>query len=187
MITWTQNESITLLEVNFGNEIIKFRLSNDLIPYLVNNTPRVFYVYVFYKNQNISELVNFEGLKPYVRQTSKLTIKVPASADGTFNQVSTSGSDGFFIIKRGDVYEDKFLGPNGWQIQEYRHSFILWEKQQNENFFTSPLQQTTQSLKTPTQNFICPSCGEELEMKYSYCPVCFKIFSDPVADVDFLL
>lgn len=183
MIQWEQNEAFVLIKAQADDKSVVFRLDDDAIIHLINNTPRIYYFILYYGGKVYEDVINFDNLQPIIKRQTKLSIKVQQTSKQETSVQTTT--DGYYVILRGESFLERCLSKSGWQTQEYRFSFALWDLKNFEKKIKDiPIkQEENQVVEEP--KIVCSNCNAVLEFDYEICPVCFtyRIKREPDVEV----
>lgn len=183
MIQWEQNEAFVLIKAQIEDKSVVFRLDDDAIIHLINNTPRIYYFILYYGGKVYEDVINFDNLQPIIKRQTKLSVKVQQTSKQQINVQSST--DGYYVILRGESFLERCLSKNGWQTQEYRFAFALWDLKNFEKKIKDiPIIEQGNKVEEQTK-IVCSSCNSVLETDYEICPVCFvyRIKREPDVEV----
>jgi len=199
-LNWTQTDKIIIATVNIDEKVLKFSLEKKIINNLINHTPRIYYFKLNYKGKTYDYIADFNGLKPLVRLSKTLSIKIKSNKPNHIKSVSEFGN---YVIARGESFMDRYMGISGWQTQEYNFELIVLDEANKPiiNKITSQIieetntiqqkdlktlvEQKTTSLSPETQK--CKNCGAETMSNIDVCPNCFALLTNAENDVDFAI
>lgn len=194
LVEWKQIQDAVFISLKTDKGNKEIRLNPKVINYILAQTPKILFIYLYDSGQKYTFMADFKGLQPIVGHQSKLkiTVKSNIQAEQTFQK-----PEKYYVIARGESYQDRYLSPQGWQIQEYPFSIddeikekerqITSEKLDEQNF--SQNSEPTETLKqtAPPDSKICPYCNQKIPIELSTCPFCFHSLQSPEQGVDFIL
>lgn len=194
LVEWNQIKDIVLITLETDTEKKEVKLDPKIINYILAQTPRILSFYFYDSGQKYVFMADFKGLKPIVGSQSKLKIslKTNSSVEQTFRK-----PEKYYVIARGESYQDRYLSPKGWQIQEYPFAIedefkkteepIVSEKINEQNFSQNSEHTETLKQTAPADSIICPHCNQRIPIELSTCPLCFHSLEAAEQGVDFIL
>ncbi len=200
-IDWKQNGNKISLIFKVSEQNQNILLDSKILPLIVAHTPKVFFVKIKYNGQIYDFIVDFTGIKPVINRRNSLKISTKKSAQA---QQNIQPQDNFYVIMRGESFQQRFLSRNGWTAQEYAFPIQFIENQevtkqettvktkfeQYENKGNAQsTQQVKATIKTKAKSTLqeCPVCNAVIIDNVDYCPNCFTPLFTPEQGVDFAL
>jgi hypothetical protein len=200
-IDWQQKGNKVYLIINQNNEPQKILLNEKILPFIIAHTPKVFFVKINI-NGNIKEfIVDFSTIKPVINRTNSLKISTKKTATTVHSHQPT---DNYYVIMRGESFQNRFLSIKGWTAQEFAFPIVFFtetekqkqetkvktkfEKYENksENAQTETVKKTIKSTSAGNLRE-CPKCKAIIIDNVDYCPKCFTPLFEPEQGVDFAL
>lgn len=198
-LNWQQTDKIVIGTVEVDERIIKFSIENRIINNLINHTPRVYFFKLNYEGKEYDFIANFNELKPIVRKSSKLSVKVKTEKKIDNKSILDFG---FYTIARGESFMERFMGIKGWQTQEYNFKLVLLDEKnkpektetpkvdnpiKKEQHTSTIVESENKSTNVEPTNFKCEKCGHEITTDLDVCPSCFNLLIPLEKDVDFTI
>jgi len=191
-VEWRQKDENVIIFLKTQGKEKEIKLDSKLINFILAQTPRILFFYLYESGQKYSFMADFKGLKPIIRSQSKL--KITLKTANTVNE-TIQKPDKYYVIARGESYQDRYLSPQGWQVQEYPYSLEVSDKKveetikQTTNIQSEQWEETkgTLSKTTAPDSKICPNCKKRIPIELDTCPLCFTNFTKPEKGVDFVL
>ncbi len=180
-LDWIEKGGFVNVRLPLGDfKEILFPIDDDMINYLVSNTPKIVYLFVALEGEMEERVfyVDFEGLRPLVSVEDALRVKV--DEDGNVpNRLKEQGfvSVGRYCFARGESYTERFLSPEGWLRQKtYQDIYRNEERKQvpvAEPVKVEPVQTAVKSESLLSERLKpCVKCGQNINISDEVCPQC---------------
>jgi len=195
-LEWSQNADglhVTVTSPTFGRA--KFSVGKSLINYLLAGTPRLYFAYVKFMDENDDTvyMLDLTKLRPVISQSNGLKISLNRRESDSL--VTKGKAVGRFCIARGESYKDRFLDTKGWQAQRVYHDIVEDSPEVSVSGVTATVSDvkpetppphasivTDNNREIPVNNVgaskpqgklkVCEYCGEIYPSISSVCPFC---------------
>ncbi len=192
-LNWEQKNDNVFIKFQIAEKEITFKLDDRILIHLIGNSPKIYFFKIFVAEFETEYLIDFSHLKPVIKSSGKLSVKFKTNQKV---EPKKSFDFGKYTIARGESYQERFLGVEGWQPQEYFFNLIPLEQSNN---ISKPLVDNNFEIQTEKVDFKATDNSKQPEVlsnqevktvepvkeqpeevsKFKECPICGNIvFSD---------